>query len=134
MSLSLIVTWPEYSDDDNERWEMPVRIGFSRYRRQSLERELERISEMFPQLGVERAILIGDMAADEVGPESSLDLIMVQDIPGNFTRRMDFFTSHLGPMLATNFLVYTPEEFDTLKEANPSLRNAIRHGRVIYES
>ena len=113
---------------------MPVRIGFSRYRRQSLERELERISEMFPQLGVERAILVGDMATDEVGPESSLDLIMVQDIPGNFTRRMDFFTSHLGPMLATNFLVYTPEEFDMLKETNLPLSNALRRGRVIYES
>ncbi len=113
---------------------MPIRIGFSRFRHQALEKELERITQMLPQLGVQQAILIGDLATGQVGPESSLDLIMVQDIPGNFTRRMDFFTSHLGPMVATNFLVYAPEEFRTLKDTNSFLRSALKRGRVIHES
>ena len=113
---------------------MPARIGFARHRRQALEKELERITQMIPQLGVQQAILIGDLATDDVKPESSLDLVMVLDIPGNFTRRMDFFTSHLGPMLATNFLVYTPEEFETLKDTSSFLRNALRRGRQVYES
>jgi hypothetical protein len=113
---------------------MPARIGFARHRRQALEKELERITQMIPQLGVRQAILIGDLATDDVKPESSLDLVMVLDIPGNFTRRMDFFTSHLGPMLATNFLVYTPEEFETLKDTSSFLRNALRRGRQVYES
>ena len=113
---------------------MPARAGFSRYREQSLERELERITEMMPQLGVQRAILIGDLASGQVGPESSLDLVMVIDIQGNFTRRMDFFTSHLGPMLATNFLVYTPDEFYSLKDANLFLSKALQSGRTVYES
>ena len=113
---------------------MPVRIGFRSHRRQSLEKELERITAMMPQLGVQRAVLTGDLATDQVGPESSLELIMVLDIPGKFIRRMDFFTSHVGPMLATNFLVYTPEEFRTLKETNIFLRNALQTGRVVYES
>ena len=112
---------------------MPIRIGFATRRRQAMEEELERIAGMMPQLGVQKAILIGDLAADHVGPESSLDLVIVQDVPGNFTRRMDFFTSHLGPMLGTNFLVYTVEEFDTLKDTNPFLRSAIKRGRVVYE-
>ena len=113
---------------------MPIRVGFARYRRQALEQELERIAKMMPQLGTTQCILIGDLAIDRVGPESSLDLIMVHDIPGNFTRRMDFFTSHLDPMLATNFLVYSPEEFQSLKETSPFLRNALQRGRVVYES
>ena len=113
---------------------MPVRIGFAKYRRQALEKELERITQMLPQLGVQRAILTGDLATDQTGPESSLDLILVIDIPGNFTRRMDFFTSHLGPMLGTNYLVYTPDEFRTLQETSPFLRNALQKGRVIHES
>ena len=113
---------------------MPVRIGFVRYRREAMERELERITQMIPQLGVKKAILIGDLPAERVWPESSLDLIMVLEIPGNFTRRMDFFTSHLGPMLATNFLVYTPEEFQELKETSLFLRSVLPKGRVIYES
>ena len=113
---------------------MPVRIGFSKYRHQALEAELERITGMMPQLGVQQAILIGDLPAGRVGPESSLDLVVVLEIPGNFTRRMDFFTSHLGPMLATNFFVYTPEEFRSLKDISPFLRNAIVRGRVVHES
>ena len=113
---------------------MPARIGFLRHRRQALEAELERISQMLPQLGVQKAVLVGDLPTDRVVPESSLDLIMVLEIPGNFTRRMDFFTSHLGPMLATNFLVYTPEEFGTLKDTSPYLRSALQTGKVIFES
>lgn len=111
---------------------MPVRIGFSRYRRQSLEKELERITGMMPQLGVEKAFLIGDLATGDVGPDSSLDMIMVLDLPGNFTRRMDFFTSHLGPMIGASFLVYTPDEFEELKDASPFLRDALQKGRLIH--
>ena len=113
---------------------MPVRIGFSTYRRQALEKELERVSQMLPQLGVKQAYLTGDLATGRVGPESSLDLLLVIDLPGKFTRRMDFFISHLGPMLGTNFLVYSPEEFQELKETSPFLRSALEKGRVVYES
>ena len=113
---------------------MPVRIGFSKYRRQALEAELERITGMMPQLGVQQAILIGDLPADRVGPESSLDFVVVLEIPGNFTRRMDFFTSHLGATVATNFFVYTPEEFQSLKDTSPFLRSATARGRVVHES
>ncbi len=113
---------------------MPVRIGFSSFRRQSLEAELERITQMLPQLGVDRAFLIGDLATDEVGPQTTLDMVMVIDMPGNFARRSDFFTSHLGPMVGANFLVYTPEEFETLRETNAFLRSALQKGRLIHES
>jgi hypothetical protein len=111
---------------------MPARIGFSSYRRQSLQKELERITEMMPQLGVEKAFLIGDLATGNVRPDSSLDVIMVLNLPGNFTRRMDFFTSHLGPMVGSSFLVYTPEEFEELKDASPFLRDALKKGRLVH--
>ena len=113
---------------------MPARIGFARFRREALEKELDRITQMLPQLGVQKAILIGDLATEQVGPESSLDLIMVMDIPGNFTRRMDFFTSHLGPNVGTNFLVYTPEEFQMMEKSSTYIRSALKRGRVIHES
>ncbi len=113
---------------------MPVRIGFATYRQGALEAELNRVVEMIPQLGVQRAVLVGDLAADRVGPESILELVMVMEIQGNFTRRMDFFTSHLGPMIATNYFVYTPEEFDDLQYTNTFLRNALKGGRTVYEA
>ena len=113
---------------------MPVRIGFSSYRRQSLDAELERITEILPQLGVDRAFLIGDLARDEVGPQSTLDMVMVLDVPGNFTRRSDFFASHLGPMVGSRFFVYTPEEFETQRETSIFLRSALEKGRLVHES
>ena len=113
---------------------MPARIGFAKVRKQMLEAELQRILQIFPQLGVQQAFLVGDLATDQVGPESSLDLIIVQDIPGNFTRRPDFFSSHLEPTVGTTYLVYTPEEFQEAKDSNPYLRSGLRTGRMVFES
>ena len=47
---------------------MPVRVGFSRYRKEILERELETIIGILPILGVERVILTGDMATEDYAP------------------------------------------------------------------
>ena len=112
---------------------MAVRVGFTRFRQQTMEKELQRILETLPQLGVEKVILFGDLAEDKVGPESTLELIIVQDIPGEFTRRMDYFISHLHPEVATNYWVYTAEEFHTLQHTNAFLSQAVKKGRVVYE-
>ena len=112
---------------------MPVRVGFSKFRQQTMQKELERILEVLPQLGVEKVILFGDLAEEDVRPASTLELIMVQDIPGNFTRRMDYYISHLHPEVATNYWVYTSEEFYLLQETNPFLAEAVKKGRVVYE-
>ncbi len=113
---------------------MPARIGFAPRRKQMLEAELERILEMFPQLGVEQAYLVGDMALDKVQPDSRLEMVIVQDIPGYFHRRSDYFSSHLSPMIGTTYMVYTPEEFDAHKDTNPYLRNALKMGRLVFDT
>ena len=113
---------------------MPVRIGFGHLRKQLLEEELSRMSAMFPQLGVKKAILIGDLVNGTINPESSIDLVIVQDIPGTFTRRSDFFVSHIGPTVSANFYVYTEKEFTELRDSHPFLRQVISHGNVLYES
>ena len=113
---------------------MPVRIGFGHLRKQELEQELARIIIMFPQLGVRKAILIGDLVKQQVTPESSIDLVIVQDIPGSFVRRSDFFVSHMSPTVSTNFFVYTEKEFNSLKDFHPFIKNAIAQGKVCYDS
>ena len=45
---------------------MPVRIGFSVFRKEMLERALQRIEELLPILGVERVIVVGDMATGNI--------------------------------------------------------------------
>ena len=39
----------------------------------------------------------------------------------------------LKPGIAMDIFVYTPEEFDEMKDTNPFLRRAVLKGKVIYE-
>lgn len=113
---------------------MPVRIGFTQFRRQMLEKEMENIMSLLPQLGVEKVYLTGDMVTGDISPDSRIDLIVVHDNDGAFGRRADFFSYHLSSMVAVDCQVYTPQEFEELQDALPALATAIKHGRVIYSA
>ena len=113
---------------------MPVRVGFSRFRKEMLERELETIQELLPQLGVEKVILTGAMASEDYQPDSQIELIVIHKTDMTFGRRADFFSYHLNTGVAVDFQVYTPEEFDELVEKLPVLNQACKAGRVIFEA
>ena len=113
---------------------MPVRVGFSRFRKEMLERELETIQELLPQLGVEKVILTGAMASEDYQPDSQIELIVIHKTDMTFGRRADFFSYHLNTGVAVDFQVYTPEEFDDLVEKLPVLNQACNAGRVIFEA
>ena len=111
---------------------MPMRVGFTKFREQMLEKELENISGLLPQLGVEKVILTGDMITGDIAPDSRIDLIVVQKTDQTFGRRADFFSYHLSSMVAVDSQVYTPEEFEELENTLPALYAASQQGRVIY--
>ena len=111
---------------------MSVRVGFTQYRKQMLEQELEGITEMLPNLGVEQVILTGDMVTGDYSPDSRIDLIVVHKTDLCFGRRADFFSWHLNSSVAVDTQVYTPEEFDTCRESLPALKLACETGRVIF--
>ena len=113
---------------------MPVRIGFTQLRKKMLERELENIIGLLPQLGVEKVILTGDMITEDFSPDSRIDLIVVHKTDQAFVRRADFFSYHLGSFVAVDTQVYTPEEFETLQHTLPTLRAACQKGRVIFDA
>ncbi len=113
---------------------MPVRAGFARYRKEMLELELETIMELMPQLGVEKVILTGDMATEDYAPDSRIELIVVQKTDLSFGRRADFFSYHLNTRVAIDTQVYTPEEFEDLRERLPDLNRACEQGRVIFNA
>ena len=87
---------------------MPVRIGFTLFRKQMLEKELELIQALLPTLGVERVILTGDMVSGDYSPDSKIDLIIVHDTDRPFGRRADFFFYYLGSAVEVETMVYTP--------------------------
>ncbi len=115
---------------------MAVRIGFTEYRRQMLDKELTRIVGLMPQLGIQKVILTGSHARGATGPGSDLNLVVIQETARGYQygRREDFFSYHLNPEVGMNYVVYTPEEFEEESLSNPSLRYALERGRVVYES
>ena len=113
---------------------MPVRVGFSRYRKEMLEQELETVLQLLPQLGLEKVILTGDMATEDYAPDSRIELIVVQNTDLPFGRRADFFSYHLNTRVGVDTQVYTQQEFENLMERLPALNQACREGRVIFDA
>lgn len=113
---------------------MPMRIGFTEFRKQMLERELDTIIGILPILGIEKAILVGDMVTGNYRPDSRIELVLVHKTDRSFGRRADFFSYHLNSSVAVDTQVYTPEEFEALRESHPTLKRAIEKGRVIFNA
>ncbi len=107
-------------------------FGFTRQRKLLLEAELERFTMEMPPLAAYRAYLTGDVAKGNVGPDTELDLVIVQDTNEPFHRRADFWVSHLRPSVGTRFLVYTPEEFEELENTDPLLVETKQYGEVLF--
>ena len=107
-------------------------FGFAHQRRQLLQAELQRIVAEVSPFGALRVILVGDLARGRVVPETELELVIVQVTDEPYRRRADFWVTHLRPRVGTRFLVYTPEEFETLALIDPLLREARRRGVPIF--
>jgi hypothetical protein len=112
---------------------MPIRIGFAKFRQKMLEQELGNIIEMLPQLGIEKAILMGDMVTGDYSPDSRIELVIIQKTESTFGRRADFFSYHLNSTVAVDTQIFTPEEFESLRNNLPSLQEADKRGRVIFD-
>ena len=113
---------------------MPMRVGFAEFRKQMLERDLKAIEEMIPILGVEKVILVGDMAAGDCKPDTKIELVIVHNTEYSFGRRADFFSYHLPSSVEVDTLVYTPAEFEELREKLPALAKACREGRELFNA
>jgi hypothetical protein len=113
---------------------MPVRIGFTQFRKQMLEQELANMVEVMPTLGIEKAIVIGDVVSEDYSPSSTIDFIFVHKTDRPFGRRADFFAYHIGAQVGITAQVYTPEEFEELQETLPALYQACKRGRVVFDA
>lgn len=113
---------------------MPFKIGPDPERRQRLETELARMKDLFPQLGVRKAILFGSLARGDVTETSDLDLILIKETSKRFTDRLEEALLVLDPRVGLDVLVYTPEEFATLLETRAFVQQAVAEGKVVYEA
>lgn len=47
--------------------------------------------------------------------------------------RLEEVCEAFEPRVALNVFVYTPEEFEEMREKNPFIRKALETGRLLYE-
>ena len=107
---------------------------YAELNRALLEAQLSEIRRRLAGMGVQKAILFGSLARDEVTPFSDLDLIIVQETDARFLDRLEPFYAGLDLRVDADILVYTPQELAEMQTWNRFIQQALREGKVIYEA
>ena len=95
-----------------------------------------RLSPIFRQYKVRKAILFGSIARGEETRHSDVDLILIQETQKRFWDRYDGLLLALGQAaghFAVDALIYTPQELEAIKERR-FVQQAFREGITLYES
>ena len=112
---------------------MQIIIKSPKERKRNLEDELQRMIPEIIKLDVEKVILFGSLVTGKVHSTSDIDLIIIKRTNQRFIDRLDEFYKCVRPDIATDMLVYTPEEFEEMKVNSQFVRTALENGKVIYE-
>ena len=100
--------------------------------RNELDEELNRIlKKLKGDDSIKQVLLFGSLARGDLHIGSDIDLIVVKDTDKKFLDRLDEF--YLDASEPLDILVYTPEEFDDMKE-RPFMKRAMKEGQVLYEA
>lgn len=103
-------------------------------RKKELEHELERVTKMLRKdKDIKLLILFGSLARGDISAKSDIDMIIIKDTKKKFLDRLDEIYSILVPNVAIDILVYTPEEFKSMKNRS-FIRNAVKEGKKLYEA
>ena len=103
-------------------------------RRRALKTELKRVVNELKRAGVERIILFGSLARDDIGLASDIDLLVVQDTKKRFIERLIELYKVINPQYTLDLLVYTPSEFNEMKENTIFVKKILNEGKLLYEA
>lgn len=79
-------------------------------------------------------LIFGSFAAGHVGEWSDLDLVVVAESNLPFYQRLSDVFKSVRPRVGLDVLVYTPDEWENLKQTRRFVREEIvKKGTVIYE-
>jgi len=95
-----------------------------------------RLTPIFEQYKIRKAILFGSIARGEGTKHSDVDLILIQETQKRFWDRYDGLLLALGQaagQYAMDVLIYTPKELEAIKERT-FIRQALIEGITLYES
>ena len=96
-----------------------------------LESELPRIVEELKALGASLIVLFGSYAQGRRDLFTDLDIIAVMESETSFVMRQGEMYSRLRLKVEADILVYTPSEFEEMKQ-RPFVRHALKTGTVLY--
>ena len=112
---------------------MPIVFGFSNHRKNLLEKELSKFSTESKQLGAKSLGVFGDYPLGNVLPDTSLDLFIIQETDEMFHNRDEFWITHLRPSVHTRFFVYTPKEYEELRNNNFTILSIKNSLEIIFQ-
>ena len=104
----------------------PPRLGLGELR--------ERIAAYLKGTQVRRAVLFGSFARGDADFASDVDLLLIQPTSLPFVERGLAHRALFGLGVGLDLLVYTPEEYERLRdESNPLIARVEREGVTVYE-
>ncbi len=101
------------------------------------EKEIKNIMEQLVRLyKPDKVILYGSIANDEIDEGTDIDLFIIKknvpDIGVDRIRQLDALIKY---KLATDFVVYKPEEFEKrLQLGDPFVKEILKKGKVLYDA
>jgi predicted nucleotidyltransferase len=106
----------------------------ARERKRLLERELARYLRLLAEHSdPEQVIVLGSLASGDIQPWSDIDLVIIEQTELSFWQRLQV-RKLLRPQVGTDILVYTPEEFERLRQERSFFREEIlAKGVIVYE-
>ena len=84
----------------------------------------------------EKVILFGSLAQGQIHQGTDIDLFIIKsDVPELGVDRIRQLDALIKYKLATDFIVYRPQEFEhRLKSGDPFVKSILEQGKVLYEA
>lgn len=100
-------------------------------RAEKLAAEAKRITHFLVERGATLVVAFGSFARGDVGQWSDLDMIAVMESDLPFIKRLLELHRELISTVGLDLLVYTPEEFEQMRERY-FVRRALAEGKVLH--
>ena len=82
---------------------------------------------------VRRVVLFGSLARSRGRNHSDIDIVIIQDTKKDYMARLDEFYEALRPTVETDILVYTPQEWEELRQSRKFVRRIEKEGVVLHD-
>jgi len=103
-------------------------------RKTELKNELARIvSVLINEYEPLKIILFGSLVTGNIHEYSDIDLVVIKNFQKDFYSRLEEVGLLVMPELAAEILVYTPEEFEIVKNRLFFREEVLKRGKVLYD-